>query len=114
MWSESSRDQTLTRSMRARQTHSPLLDLHDSYAVLSRVDEPGPPGKPDIGDAVDGLVTRQVVILDVHAAPAELGDLAAEVGNAKSRLGLVVFGAHRALADCEVAFAATFERDRVR
>jgi hypothetical protein len=47
-----------------------VLELHHSYVVLARVNEPSHPGEPDIGNAVFGLQPWQVVVFDLHATPA--------------------------------------------
>ena len=45
-----------------------LLELEDAQRVLTRVDDERGPGEPDVGDAVLGLQTGQVVFLDRDAA----------------------------------------------
>src|SRR5712692_9595707 len=75
------------------------LELDQAHAVLARVDEPGHPGEPDIGNAVVGLESWQVVVFDLHAAPAQFADLGAHVGDAEGRLRLLVLGPHAALGD---------------
>jgi hypothetical protein len=45
-----------------------LLDLQDAESVLARVGDERRPGEPDVGDAVVGLQTGQVVFLDLDAA----------------------------------------------
>jgi hypothetical protein len=45
-----------------------LLDLEDAQRVFARVDDERCPGEPDVGDAILGLQTGQVVLLDLDAA----------------------------------------------
>ena len=61
-------------------------------AFGSRVDDPGGPGKADIGDPVFGLQSRGVVVLDLDAAGAEFGHLGADVADLPRCLGLLVSG----------------------
>jgi hypothetical protein len=45
-----------------------LLELEDAQRVLTRVDDERGPGEPEVGDAVLGLQTGQVVFLDCDPA----------------------------------------------
>src|SRR5215469_13305643 len=62
-----------------------VLELDQAHAVVVRVDEPGHPGEADIGNAVVGLESWQVVVFDLHAAPAQFADLSAYVSDAEGR-----------------------------
>src|SRR6266568_5082365 len=76
-----------------------VLELYHAHAVLARVDEPGHPGEADIGNAVLGLESWQVVVFDLHAASAQFADLGPHIGDAEGRLRLLVLGPHAALRD---------------
>src|SRR5260221_8697206 len=78
-----------------------VLELHQAHAVLTRVDEPGHPGEPDIGNTVLGLESWQVVVFDFHAALAQFADLGPHVGDAEGCLRLLVPGPHAALGDSQ-------------
>src|ERR1044072_690024 len=56
-----------------------LLTLQDPERVAVRVNDPRGAGKADVGDSVDRLQARQVVVLDLHAACAEILQLSLEV-----------------------------------
>jgi hypothetical protein len=45
-----------------------LLDLEDAQSVVSGIDDPRRPRKPDVGDTALGLQVRQVVVLDPDSA----------------------------------------------
>ena len=64
-----------------------------------RVDDPGCDREAEVGDAVLGLELGEVVLLDLDAARAELGELGREVGDEPARLRLFVRGPDRALRD---------------
>src|SRR6266516_2712092 len=76
-----------------------VLELYQAHAVVGRVDEPGHPGEPDIGNTVLGLESWEVVVFDLHAAPAQFANLGAHVGDTEGRLCLLVLGPHAALRD---------------
>src|SRR5437879_8326162 len=86
-----------------------LLDLDHSDTVLARIDEPGHPGEANVGDTIDGLEARRVVVLDLDAALLQLSDLRPNVLHAERRLRLIIFGANRALAHCELTAAAALQ-----
>src|SRR6266568_6936912 len=75
------------------------LELHQAHAVVGRVDEPGHPGEPDIGNTVLGLESWRVVVFDLHAAPAQTASLGPHIGDAEGSLRLLVPGPHAALGD---------------
>src|SRR5215212_7264263 len=90
-----------------------LLELEDAEGVLARVDDPGRPGKADVGDAVLGLEPGHVVVLDLDAAGAQLSHFGPDVGDLPGRLGLGVGGPHGALGHVQVGAATALESDGV-
>src|SRR6266851_1321621 len=74
-----------------------VLELYQAHAVVGRVEEPGHPGEPDIGDAVLGLESWQVVVFDRNPAPPQVADLGPHIGDAEGCLRLLVLGPHAAL-----------------
>jgi hypothetical protein len=54
--------------------HGGFFELEQADPVVGGVDEPGPKGEAEVGDALGGAQLGQV--LDLDAALAELGDLA--------------------------------------
>ena len=86
-----------------------LLELEDAEGVVAQVDDPGRPGKADVGDAVLGLQPRQVVVLNLDAAGPELGHLGPDVVDLPGRLGLLVGGPNRALGHVQVGAATALE-----
>jgi AcrR family transcriptional regulator len=86
--------------------------LHDPKTILARVDEPGDPGKPDVGDSVDRLEPRKVVVLDLHASRAQGAELCVEIFDAPGCLRLLIGRTDGALRHNE-AVSVAFEGDRV-
>src|SRR6266581_8353226 len=88
-----------------------LLDLEDAQRVLPRVDDERCPGEPDVGDAVLGLQTRHVVVLDLDTAGPKLCDLSTYVLDEPRCLRLRVRRPRGALSHGQLGAAATPEHD---
>ena len=80
-----------------------VLELDHAHAVVGRVNEPGHPGEPDIGNTVLGLESWNVVVFDLHAAVAQFADLCPHIGDAKGSLRLLVLGPHDPVTDQQTA-----------
>src|SRR6185312_12218075 len=89
---------------------SASLVLQERERVLCGIGDPGEEREAGVVDAVLGLEAGIVVLLDLHAARAEIGQLRGEVLHAPLRLSLAVRRACLALADEEPAAAAAAER----
>src|SRR5712675_1244610 len=64
----------------------PVLEYRER--VPTRIDDPGHPGEAEIGDAIDRLEVRQVIVLDGDPAASDFVHLGPKVGNLPTDLSL--------------------------
>jgi hypothetical protein len=81
--------------------------------VSARIDEPGRQGKADVGDPVHGLEVGLVVLHQLHAAGAQLGDLGDEISDPPAGLRLLLPARGAGTGDDKSAVAAAPEGHEV-